>query len=188
MCMLQRDGGAMSLRELSAAAGVGTPTLKHYFGARQDIVDAIFEESLRLGRQGLDAQSRSDKPFASSVHDYASALVFALDNERDPRLGDLFAVSLAEGLLDARISTSTIKHIVDPTLEALVERLTLHMQRGEMIQTDARAAALMLLSPILLACLHQNQLHGAQDRPIGLEALAETVGAAFVRAFATSHG
>ncbi len=181
--MLQRDGGAMSLRDLSTAAGVAMPTLRHYFGPRHQVIDAIFEESLRLGRQGLDAQRCSEKPFNESVRDYARALVFALDNARDSRLGDLFAISLAEGLLDSKVSTSTLKHIVDPTIDALVERLTHHMARGEMVETEPRAAALMLLSPILLASLHQHQLHGAGERPIPLERLADDLGAAFVRAF-----
>ncbi len=183
LAMLQRSGGSMSLRDLASAAEVSVPTLRHYFGLRQGIVEAVFEEALRLGRQGLDAQRASDKPFDMSIRDYASALTYALDNAREPRLGDLFAVSLAEGLMDAKIARATLRHIVDPTIEALVQRLTLHMDRGDMVRTDARAAALMLLSPILLASLHQNQLNGAQHQPMELANVASTVADAFVRAF-----
>jgi hypothetical protein len=41
----------------------------------------------------------------------------------------------------------------------------------------------MLISPLLLAVLHQHQLDGARSNPIGLEDMAETIAAAFVRAF-----
>jgi len=181
--MMRRESPRPSLRELASAAGVSVPTLRHYFGARPQVVDAIFEECLKLGRAGLDAQRRSEKPFEESIHDYARALIRALATEHDVRLGDVFAVSLGEGLLDIGISQSSLRHILDPTIDALEARLTEHIRRGEMIDTDPRAAALMLVSPLLLASLHQNQLHGAASRPMCLEATDETVSAAFVRAF-----
>jgi AcrR family transcriptional regulator len=181
--MMRRETPRPSLRELASAAGVSVPTLRHYFGARPQVIDAIFEECLRLGRDGLDAQRRPEKPFEESIHDYSRALIRALGMEREVRLGDLIAVSLGEGLLDIGISRSTLKHIIDPTIDALEERLRAHIERGEMIDTDVRAAALMLVSPLLLASLHQDQLHGAADRPMRLEDTAESVSAAFVRAY-----
>jgi AcrR family transcriptional regulator len=181
--MMRREGGPLSLRELSAAAGVAIPTLRHYFGSRHQVVDAIFEECLRLGREGLDAQRRSDRSFPDSIADYTRALVAALSGGREVRLGDIFAVSLAEGLLDSKISASTLCRIVDPTTDVLEQRLQAHMARGEMRETDARAAALMLISPILLATLHQDQLQGASIRPLDMQAFAAEISEAFVRAY-----
>lgn len=186
--MMRREVAWPSLRELAAAADVTVPTLRHYFGGRPAVVDAIFEECLRLGRDGLDAQAVSDQPFAQSMRDYAQALVRALTAVREVRLGDIFAVSLGEGLLDTSISASTLRHILDPTIETLEARLRLHISRGEMVETDTRAAALMLLSPLLLASLHQHQLQGAADRPMKLAEMADDISAAFVRAFQAGSG
>jgi AcrR family transcriptional regulator len=183
--MMLRESPRPSLRELASAAGVSVPTLRHYFGARTQVVDAIFEECLRLEREGLDTQRHSEKPFSDSIRDYAHALIQALGAERDVRLGDLFAVGLGEGLLDLAVSRSTLRHIVDPTIEVLETRLNSHMARGEMIDTDVRAAALMLLSPLLMASLHQNQLQGDVERPMSLDTAADTISAAFVRAYQT---
>jgi AcrR family transcriptional regulator len=185
--MMRRDSPRPSLRELAAAAGVSVPTLRHYFGARPQVIDAIFEDCLRLGREGLDAQRQSQKPFDESIHDYVDALIRALRAKRDVSLGDLIAVSLGEGLIDAAVSPSTLRHILDPTIEALEARLRLHIGRGEMIETDVRAAALMLVSPILLATLHQDQMRGAATSPIRLEDSARAMAEAFVRAYATSQ-
>lgn len=182
--MMRRDSPRPSLRELASAAGVSVPTLRHYFGARAQVVDAIFEECLKLGRDGLESQRHPERPFAESISDYASKLIQALAGGRDVRLGDLFAVSLGEGLLDVDVSRSTIRHIFDPTVEVLEHRLKVHIDRGEMIDTDVRAAALMLLSPLLLASLHQNQLSGQTERPMSLALVAEAVSVAFVRAYA----
>jgi AcrR family transcriptional regulator len=181
--MMRRESARPSLRELAAAAGVSVPTLRHYFGARPQVVDAIFEDCLRQGREGLDAQSRSDEPFRDSVRAYARALIRALRADRDVRLGDLFAVGLGEGLLDASVSRSTLRHIIDPTIDVLEIRLAAHVARGEMIDTDLRAAALMLVSPLLVACLHQDQLNGKRERPMSLDDLAEALSEAFVRAY-----
>jgi AcrR family transcriptional regulator len=181
--MMRRESPRPSLRELAAAANVSVPTLRHYFGARPQVLDAIFEECLKLGRDGLDAQRRAERPFCQSIQDYAEALLAALAADRDVRLGDLFAVSLGEGLLDVGVSRSTLRHIIDPTVDALEARLRGHIARGEMIETDVRAAALMLISPLLLASLHQNQLQGAAETPISLQDLAASVSAAFVRAY-----
>ncbi len=182
--MMRREVVRPSMRELASSAQVSVPTLRHYFGGRGELMAAMLAECLRQGRQGLDAQSRSDQPFAQSMQDYALALVRALAAPRDVRLGDVFAVSLAEGLLDPEVSRPALEFIIDPTLETLEARLRVHMARGEMIQTDARGAALMLLSPLLLASLHQDQLKGAAHRPLALEALAADLSAAFVRAYA----
>lgn len=182
--LMSRDVAKPSMRDLAASASVTVPTLHHYFGGRTQVIDAILEEQLRLGGHGLSAQRTSDQPFGASVRDYARALVRALGATRDVRLGDLFAVSLAEGMVDPSISPSTLRHILDPTIETLEARLRDHIARGEMIDTNTRSAALMLMSPLLLASLHQDQLGGAERDPIALDAMADEIGAAFVRAFA----
>ena len=183
--MMRRESPRPSLRELAVAAGVSVPTLRHYFGARPQVIDAIFEDCLRLGRGGLDAQRSSEKPFDESVQDYVEALIRALRAKRDVGLGDLIAVSLGEGLIDTAVSPSTLRHILNPTIEALEARLRVHIARGEMIETDVRAAALMLVSPLLLAILHQDQMRGAAMSPMRVEETVLAIGDAFVRAYAT---
>jgi AcrR family transcriptional regulator len=182
--MMQRHSPRPSLRELAAAAGVSVPTLRHYFGARPQVIDAIFEECLNQGRSAMEVNSRSEQPFADSILDFSRTLVGAMGRDLEiMSLGDFFAVSLGEGLIDRGVSRSTLKHVIDPTLATLASRLRAHMDRGEMIETDVRDAALMLLSPLLLASLHQVQMGGAAESPIVLEDMVERLSAAFVRAF-----
>src|SRR5437762_2009291 len=121
--MMRRQSPRPSLRELASAAGVSVPTLRHYFGGRPQVIDAIFEECLRVRRAGLDAQRLSEEPFEASIRDYCNAWIKALRADAEVRLGDLFAVGLGEGLLDNDVSRSTLRHIVDPILEVLEARL-----------------------------------------------------------------
>lgn len=101
------------------------------------------------------------------------------------RLGDVIAVSLAEGLLDAEVGPAALRHIVDPAVDAFAVRLQDHIDRGEMIAADTRAAALMLFTPLMIAVLHQDQMGGSTCNPLDLERLAEELSSAFLRAYAS---
>ena len=180
--IMRREVVRPSLRDLAAAADVTVPTLRHYFGGRPQVIEAILEECLRLGKAGLDAEASSDLPFDQSMRDYARNLISALRTVHQVRLSDIFAVSLAEGLLDPQIAGATLRHIFDPTVETLQARLDLHVKRGEMVSIPTRPAAMMMVSPLLMACLHQDQLRGAEMTPMSLDDLADQVSAAFVRA------
>ena len=182
--MARREGARASLREMAAAAEVSVPTLRHYFGDRAQTLDAVLEECLRRGRPGLDAQRFSDKPFALSIASYAADLVRVLGEPKTVRLGDVFALSLAEGFLDPGLGPSALRHILDPTIDALQARLALHVERGEMVPADLRTAAMMLISPLLVASLHQQQLRGERQSPLALDVMTDEVVAAFLRAYA----
>ncbi len=181
--LMARETVRPSLRDLAASADVTVPTLRHYFGGRSDLVDAIFEDLLRQGREGLRRQELTDQPFEESIRTYTHDLVRALKKRHQVKLSDLFAVALAEGLVDASISPATLRHVLEPTIQTLEIRLRHHIDRGEMIETDTRAAALMLVSPVLMSVLHQDQLAGATLRPMCIDSVVDAVIDAFIRAY-----
>lgn len=175
-----------SLRQLAAAAEVTAPTLQHYFGDRTGVVAALLEEYRRRGEARLGWVSEASGDFAASIRDFAHALVRGMQASAAVRLGDVMAASLCEGLGDPQVSPLALTYIIDPAVDALVRRLEQHAARGEMVATDLRAAALMLLSPLLLAVLHQDQMKGCESRCIELRGLTDEVSAAFVRAYAAT--
>ena len=176
-----------SLRQLAAAAEVTAPTLQHYFGDRTGVVEALLEEYRRRGENRLAIVSRPAGAFAESMREFAHGFVFGMQAAAAVRLGDVLAASLCEGLADPQVSPLALRHIIDPAVDALTARLAEHAERGEMIAADLRAAALMMLSPLLLAVLHQDQMKGRDTRCIELGALAEEISAAFVRAFGAAR-
>lgn len=182
--LMRREIARPSFRQLAAEAEVSVPTLRHYFGDRPKLMAAILAAYLEDGRRGLEAVAAPTGDLATSIRDYCSALLAAMQAPRDVRLGDVFAVSLAEGLLDDEIGPSALRYIVDPSLEVLQRRLDEHVRRGEMIATDTRAAALFLLSPLLVAILHQDHLGGRDASPVDLNGAFDSICAAFLRAYA----
>lgn len=172
-----------SLRQLAAAAEVTAPTLQHYFGDRTGVVAALLEEYRRRGEQRLTGVSQPIGPFATAVREFTQGFVLGMQARSAVRLGDMFAATLAEGLADPQISPLALNNLVDPAVDALVARLREHVARGEMVETDLRTAALVLLSPLLMAVFHQDQLGGRTARHMELGRLADEVAAAFVRAY-----
>lgn len=173
-----------SLRQLAAAAEVTAPTLQHYFSDRTGVIGALLEEYRKRDDGRLSETAQPTGPFGSSVRDFAHGFVFGLQAGSAVRMGDVLAASLCEALADPKVSPLALVHIIDPAVDALTARLKAHAARGEMIETDAHAAALMLLSPLLLAVLHQDQMNGRERRRIELSTLADQVAEAFVRAYA----
>jgi AcrR family transcriptional regulator len=181
---VDRAQGRPSFRQFAAAAGVTMPTLRHYFGDRSNVVAAVLEEYRRQGDKRLEIVATPAGGFESSVRQFAHGLIFGMQAPGGAvRLGDVFSASLSEGLTDPEISPLALRYVVDPAVEALERRLSVHIARGEMREADVRAAALMLISPLLLAVLHQDQMSGALSHPVALHELAANVADAFIRAY-----
>ena len=170
-----------SLRQLAAAADVTVPTLRHYFGSREELVEAVFADFNRLGLDYLQSCAKPSGDLTESVHGFLTGLLHAMTD--GDNLGDMFAVGLVEGMLNRRLGPAHLVCLVDPLVDALAERLGEHQARGEMIVVDTRIAALLLISPVVIACNHQNQLFGRRERPLDLDLLVDELASAFVRAY-----
>jgi AcrR family transcriptional regulator len=177
--LVQQNQPPASLRELAAAAGVTVPTLRHYFGKRDDLVAALLAD---LGRQGEAHVARvavADLPFRESIADYVAYV----------RLGFRFGLSeihtlgLREGLRQDRLGPAYLNAILEPTIQSLETKLNMHQAKGDMRPCDVRVAALQLLSPLVLAFLHQNELCGDRVRPLDIDSFCTDHIDNFVRGF-----
>lgn len=180
----QLDETRPSLRQLAAAADVTVPTLRHYFGSREEVVEAVLTEHRRLGDIYIQRSSEPRGGLRESIRSYLGDLAWAMTN--GPRVGDLFAVGFIEGLLNQRLGPVCLENLIDPVVDALVIRLQAHRERGELDATDLRHAALMLVSPLLVACQHQYTMFGCGTRPLDMERFLDDLTDAFVRAHVAS--
>lgn len=178
--LVARDLPPPSLRELAAAAGVTMPTLRHYFGRRDDVIIAILDAIGQAGAVHLAEAAASDLPFAESI---TAALRHVLAGLHQG-LNDVHMLGLREGMGQTRLGPAYLDAILEPSLQAIETRLAAHQARGEMRRTDPRHAALALLAPLVLAGLHQAELGGDKTRPLDLDALVADHAAAFVRGYA----
>lgn len=178
-----QTGEPPSFRELALAAGVSVATLRHYFGSREALIKAVFAHYLEGGQRHLQRAREiedTEPDLETSLRDFLLRIVRGWT---EGIVGPLHRIGLAEGLRHPGTALDYLQDVLEPTLQALETRLALHESRGDLIKGDMRHAALMLLSPLLLALLHQHDLGGTRCRPLALPALIDEHVKVFVRAY-----
>jgi AcrR family transcriptional regulator len=162
-----QNGQSPSFRELALAAGVSVATLRHYFGDRESLIKAVFAHYLQSGQRHLErtrAPDPSEVDLEESLRDFLQRLVRGWTGGT---VGALHRIGLAEGLRHRGTALDYLVDVLEPTLQSL----------------ETRHAALMLISPLLLALLHQHDLGGTRCRPLAVDALIDEHVKVFARAY-----
>lgn len=160
-----------TMAELAAAAGVTPPTLRHYFVDLDGALRAALEATGRAADRHLAAVADpGDADVAASVHGLVRLTVRAW---RDHGVGAVMAAGMGLGLSRQPLGATYLSAQLDPVVAAAARRLQVHVDRGELPDTDTRAAALGLLAPVLVALLHQDHLGGRDSSPLDVDAFAD---------------
>lgn len=177
----EADGTRASFRELSAATGVSVATLRHYFGSREQLIEAVLAWCHVTGqRYLLEVATGTLEPVAESL----SRLLVRIEEGFTMGLDRVHAVGLAAGMREPLLGPAYLREVFDPTIEAVEARLARHIARGELRPGDVRHMALSLVTPPLLALLHQGALGGCRTRPLSYPAFCADHVSGFLRAFA----
>jgi len=178
--LAEENATGASLRELALAAGVTIPTIRHYFGTRDALVEAVMRDNLELGRETIAVLNLAPEDFAVSVKE---AVQHIADGFRYGRVGEIVSIGLIEGLRNRKIGPFCIDSVLEPALQALQARFEKHVASGQMRACNARHAAIGLFAPIVLAFLHQHELSGAKEFPLQLDSFLNDHVEGFVRAY-----
>jgi AcrR family transcriptional regulator len=179
--LLDPGGSGASFRDLAAAASVSVATLRHYFGSREGVIEAVLAaDHLRGTPYLLEVATGPLGPLRPSL---AWLLGRIAEGFRFGKLGEVHALGLAAGLGDRALGPAYVNEILEPTLKAVEARLARHLANGELRSCDLRHAALALIAPALLALLHQGELGGASCRPLDIDAFLQDHLDGFLRAF-----
>ena len=98
-------------------------------------------------------------------------------------LGDTHRLGLGSGLGDGEVGPAYLDELLEPALQAFEARIQLHVDKGELRACNTRFASLNLLSPFLLAMLHQKELLGTNVRPMAVNDFIKEHVASFLRAY-----
>jgi AcrR family transcriptional regulator len=170
-----------SFRELADAAGVSVPTLRHYFADRDGAIRAALQAMHTLGAVGMErSATEAIGPLPDSLRWFVAGFREAWANFGAARM---VAAGLAEGLGSEAVGPTFVDTMLEPSLQAAERRLAVHRERGEIEAANLRHAAIDLVSPVLLALLHQGPLGGDRCRPLDLDGFLEDHLARFVRAW-----
>lgn len=178
---MEDEGLRASFRTLAARAETSVATLKHYFGDREGLLEAVMD-SLRI--DGSPHMARAASPTTHFVRDSLRSFLKGLANAWTRfGVGHMHASMLAEGLAVKRLGPRYVTLLLEPLLQVGEQFLQRHIDAGELEPCDVRAAALELQAPVVLGLLHQVNLSGEQCRPLNLGAFVDGHVDAFLRAF-----
>lgn len=170
-----------SLREMSKAAGVSVNNLRHYFGTREGLLEAVFESMAAVGAPYIQrALGFTSMPVAKGLRTLVGQIVMGWTPDG---LGGLHRSGISEGLGSETLGPAYIDHVLEPTLGVVEDMLAIWRDRGEVEVPDLRVAALALMAPVVLALLHQRGLGGDGCRPLDIEAFLDAHVAGFLRGY-----
>ena len=155
-----------SLREMAKAAGVSVNNLRHYFGTREGVLEAVFEGMGVAGEPYIRrAIGFTELPVALGLRRLLEEIVSAWTPDE---LGGLHRSGISEGLGSEELGPAYVQHLLEPTLAVVEHMLEIWAERGEVEITkpQLRTAGLALMGPVLLALLHQRGLGGTRCRPL----------------------
>ncbi len=151
-----------SLRQFAIAAKASEPTLRHYFRDRQGLVIAILGHIHDRGVPLWDVIKTGAPDTATAVTEYFRITEAGLTHGGFARA---HAFGIIEGMADETVGRAYLELLLDPALEAVSKKMAATPGRPE-TETECRASAFMMLSPILVMTLHQQLLGGSDASPI----------------------
>jgi AcrR family transcriptional regulator len=158
-------------------------TLRHYFGNRETLIKELFALHLEVGRRHLKNAERQPEERESIETSLRDVLERIARGWTTGFLGSLHRIGLSEGLRHPQTALDYLVDVLEPTLQALEKRLQASIERDLIIECDTRHAALALVSPLLLALLHQHDLGGTRCRPLSVPSLIDEQVRMFSRAY-----
>jgi AcrR family transcriptional regulator len=183
--LLSEDAPRITMHEMATVAGCSLSTLRHHFGSRPNLYAALLARYGGIGKRYHDELRKPvELPLKESLTEFLRLLLIGLRHG----VLDIHAVGLAVGMRDEVVGPAYLREILEPMLQAVEHRLAHHRQRGELRDVNLRIAALSLVSPLLMAALHQQGLFGHEVRPLSLDDLSAELLQSFLRAHATPAG
>ena len=179
------EDGSTSLRAMAERTDVSRPTLRHYFGSREGAVQAALESAAALGHP-LEEQL-ANLPLHTAERTLHEALDTVVEGWRGSGLGNIHRVGLKVGLEDAKTAQTYLADVLEPLLQAMERLLDRLVEADLLAPHDARQGALALLSPVVMALLHQDGLGGAQVRPLVIDSTSRCIVDAWCRAHAPAR-
>lgn len=160
--ILEKGNESPSFRQLAIAAEISEPTLRHYFTDRSGVMVALIENFRDKSAFMRDATRQASDGIADSLEGYHQ-LVRRF--RQDATFVQAQAFMIRESMADAAARRAYLEHIVEPSIDALADRLV-RTKGGPANYQTARTAGMMLMSSSIFMILHQELLDAKEHAPV----------------------
>ncbi|MEO1303946.1 MAG: hypothetical protein AAFV37_03140 [Pseudomonadota bacterium] len=154
-----------SLRQFAIAAKASEPTLRHYFKDRQGLVVAILQHIHKRAIPLWEIIATGSPDTSTAVEEYFRVTEAGLTHAGFARA---HAFGIIEGMADEVVGQAYLDSLLDPALQAVVDKMDATPGKPETMD-ERRASAFLMLSPILVMTLHQQLLGGNEASPINTQ-------------------
>lgn len=151
-----------SLRQFALAVEQSEPTLRHYFGDRQQMVAEIIAN---IGAMATPIWEGFAGPAESSDVAIDQYFIMVEKSLTHGQFARAHAFGLIEGLADETVGRAYLEKLLEPALRSIAEKLRA-APGGPRTENGLRTASLAILSPLLMMTLHQDFFGGAEAAPI----------------------
>lgn len=173
-----------SLRNSAKLLTVSVPTLQHYFEDREGLMSALLVFIKEKGDPYLQRLSIPEGKGKTSIY---KLLEFIKEGFERGHVGTFHQFGLIQGLGEDELGPGYLNQLFEPFLQAVEKRIGIQQERKELAPGDPRLAALFLISPLLLALLHQTKLGGDKVRPLALDQYLKDHADVFWKAYGLSE-
>jgi AcrR family transcriptional regulator len=171
-----------SYSELAAAARTGRTTLRHYFGTHDELLVALMKHWATLGdKHGLPG------PVPTSADDAIRRMARWFVVGWRHGLALLVERGIQSGIGHDLLGPVFVSYLLEPILNNFEIQIIDWQEAGELAHGSARHAAIELVSPLLVALLHQDSFRGSTCRPLEIDPFVEVHVTRFLRAWAPEH-
>ncbi|MDZ7627201.1 MAG: TetR/AcrR family transcriptional regulator [Parvularculaceae bacterium] len=163
---------AARMEDIAAGAGVSKGAVYLYFESKEAVLKGLIEREVTpvAARVRALAESGADDPKAT----LRLILATAAQLTQAPAFAATPRVVLSVAARFPEIGRYYREHVVDIVLGAIETLIARGVRSGAFRKVDARAAARMVMGPILLKALHVHILGGAPDEDAAAHAEALT--------------
>jgi AcrR family transcriptional regulator len=157
-----------SFNDLANASGVSRTTLRHYFENRDGLVAALIHFWAQLGPR-REKEQRALQPAKIELGEMLHYLIRGWTSG----LGQVFELGLRPSLKHQLLGPVFVSALLEPLFGRFEALLTQLPEFHSMTPLDAREASIELLSPVVMALMHQRSLFGDQCRALDVDSFTD---------------
>ncbi|MFZ3005475.1 MAG: TetR/AcrR family transcriptional regulator [Phenylobacterium sp.] len=167
----EKGFAAARLDDIAARAGVSKGAIYLYFATKEDIFQAVVEQSVAPNLHNLAALAAANpQNFPDLIRAFAKAMAHVASSTP---LGGILKMVIGEARNFPELARVWHDRLIFPALDALSAAIAAAQARGEIRPGDPRHYAVSLISPMLVGVIWRETFTPIGAEPFDLPALME---------------